>query len=467
MHFPEPVSGSHSISTSNGKFVLQPLTEESEPEASGVNTLSPLPKNSTTSLLNSDYYHHHHTELFRDGENSENSDADFDLSDFDGTTEINGNGASGEDWRKAARRKLVAKAKRAVEEAEKLESMMGVNENGRRAAAPPIEVDFSDESEVEDDAGLTRSSNFRRDHRHSIPDEDGNLGTNGEVTAATNGTHHPMSRDVFVPLEDETDIPTATKLSFSAPQTPVPTDPLPKESEEKTPIEKDISPRSISPPTDVEATAATNGARYSLSNHVFVPPNDDTHIPTTTKPSFSASQTPAPTEPLPEEPEDKSPIEKDIHSSPISPPTMTLPSINQILKGSSTPVRAIVNGLPSPTSVGHHHNISSKHNNMTSSNSSLQAQPQQQQPNGTSVSTGSASIPVSTTVQGRNETPPMEWSIKEVIDWLKSKGFDQNTCDKFNGEHIIFFSLTQKKKNNKPSNSFLTNRTRNHRRRPP
>jgi hypothetical protein len=301
----------------------------------------------------------------RDGANTENSDTDFDLSDFDGTG-INGN--DGEDWHKGARRKLAAKAKRAVEEAEKLEAMMGDNENGRRAIAPPIEVDFSDESEMEDDADLTRSSNFHRIHPH-IPEEDENVGTDGEATAATEGTRYST--------------------------------------------------------IDTLSTA-----------DVFAPPNDETDILTATKPTFSASQSPVPTEPLPEEPEEKPLVEKDIYPSPISPPTTTLPNIQQVLKRNSTPVREITNGLPSPASIGH---ISSKHNSMISSSSAPgmlvnAPQVQQQQSNSTSVVTGPASIPVSTTVQGRNETHPMEWSVKEVVDWLKSKGFDEDVCDKFVGE---------------------------------
>ena len=305
----------------------------------------------------------------RDGANTESSDTDFDLGDFDGTG-INGN--DGEDWHKGVRQKLAAKAKRAIEEAEKLEAMMGGNEIRRRAAAPPIKVDLSDESEVEDDADLTRSSNFHRNHPH-IPEEDENVGT---ASAATEGSRHSTTNtlstaDVFVPPNDETDIPIATKLSFSASQTPVPTEPLPEELEEK---------------------------------------------PLT--------------------------IEKDVFPRPISPPTTTLLNIQQILKRSSTPVREISNGLPFPTSVGQ------KHNGMTSSSApgmSLNAlQVQQQQLNSTSVYAEPASIPVSTTVQERNETPPMEWSINEVVDWLKSKGFDQDVCDKFIGEYIIPFSLTQK-----------------------
>ena len=311
----------------------------------------------------------------RDGANTENSDTDFDLSDFDGTG-MNGNDDDGEDWHKGARRKLAAKAKRAVEEAKKFEAMMGDNENGRRAIAPPIEVDFSDESEMEDDPDLTRSSNFYRNHPH-IPEEDEDVVRNGKTTAATNGTRYPT--------------------------------------------------------VDALSTA-----------DVFVPPNDETDIPTATKPSFSASQTPVPAESLPEEPEKKPPTpEKDIYPSPISPSTTTPANIQQILKRSSTPAREISNGLPSPASVGH---ISSKHNSMISSSSApgMLVNAQQHQANSTSAFTRPTSIPVSTAVQGRNETPPMEWSVKEVVDWLKSKGFDQDVCDKFTGEHIIPFCLTQK-----------------------
>jgi hypothetical protein len=31
-------------------------------------------------------------------------------------------------------------------------------------------------------------------------------------------------------------------------------------------------------------------------------------------------------------------------------------------------------------------------------------------------------------------THPSEWSVEEVVEWLKSKGFDESVCDKFVGE---------------------------------
>jgi hypothetical protein len=33
----------------------------------------------------------------------------------------------------------------------------------------------------------------------------------------------------------------------------------------------------------------------------------------------------------------------------------------------------------------------------------------------------------------KEKSPPNEWSIEEVVDWLKSKGFDQEVQDKFIG----------------------------------
>ena len=378
----------------------------------------------------------------------ENTDTDIDLSDFDGTG-INGNDK--EDWRKDARRNLAAKAKRAIEEAEKFESTSrrGDIKNGRWTIAPPIEVDFSEESEVED-AELTGSSDFHRNHLH-IPEKDEHVDTDGEAI------RYSMSTDIFVPPNDESNIPTATKASFSDSQSSLPTEPLREEAEEAPPIKKDIYPSPGSPDltrsskvhrnhslipevdenvgTNGEATAATGATRYSALTDVFVPPKDGTDIPTATKPSFSASQSPVPTEPLLEEPEEKPPpIEKDIHPSPIPPP-MTLPNIQQILKRSSTPVREISNGILSSASVG---GTGWKNDSIISSSSTPgmlvnALKVQQQQPNGTSFVIEPASIPVSSTAQGRNETLLIEWSVEDVVDWLKSKGFDQNVCDRFIG----------------------------------
>ena len=360
----------------------------------------------------------------RDGSNTKNSDTDF---DFDGTG-INGNNR--EVWRKGARRRLAEKAKRVLEEAEKLEAMMGDNVNGRRVITPPIGIDSREESEVEDGAVMTKSSNYY------IPEEDTNMGT---ATMAADSTPYPTvdtspTVDVVVPPKDETDIPTATKPSFSASQSPVPTKPLPEVAEEKP---KNIYLSPPSPTTslpNIEQILKPSTPEREIPNGLPTPPvghNSSEHN------SLTSSS------PAPEEPEKKPHLEKDIYPSPIPPPK-TLSNIQQILKPSNTPVREISNGLPTPTPVGH---ISSKHNGWTSSlpvpGMLVNVQVQQQQPISTSVLTGPASIPVSTT-QGRNETHPMEWSVKEVVYWLKSKGFDQDVCDKFIGEYMLSFCPTRK-----------------------
>ncbi|KAG5716742.1 Protein pob1 [Termitomyces sp. T112] len=91
------------------------------------------------------------------------TDTEYDMSDVD----VGPSTAGGETWHKGARTKLAERAKRAVEEAEKLEAMMnGASSRG----APPIDVEMSDESEGEEEY-TTHSGVFSRDHPH-IPEEE-------------------------------------------------------------------------------------------------------------------------------------------------------------------------------------------------------------------------------------------------------------------------------------------------------
>ena len=51
--------------------------------------------------------------------------------------------------------------------------------------------------------------------------------------------------------------------------------------------------------------------------------------------------------------------------------------------------------------------------------------------------------PVQESLTGCNKTLVTEWSVQEVVNWLKSRGFDQDVCDKFIGESNYFFRLTE------------------------
>jgi len=60
----------------------------------------------------------------------------------------------------------------------------------------------------------------------------------------------------------------------------------------------------------------------------------------------------------------------------------------------------------------------------------------------------------------KKEKSPTEWTVDDVIDWLKSKGFDQDVQTKFIGKLLCLFTFLR-------SRLTLHQRTRNHRRRPP
>ncbi|KAJ7601230.1 hypothetical protein C8J56DRAFT_912520 [Mycena floridula] len=116
------------------------------------------------------------------------SDTDFDDTD-DGRDD-------GEGWHKGARRKLAEKARRAVEEAEKLEMMM---EGSRR---PPLEVEFSDESDGEEEE--EEVTTFQKRYHSGIPEEEEPVEQETET----------VTDAIEVPARDETELPTATAGTF-------------------------------------------------------------------------------------------------------------------------------------------------------------------------------------------------------------------------------------------------------------
>ena len=287
---------------------------------------------------------------------------DFDFSDVEAPLEANG-----EDWHKNARRKLADKARMALESAQKLEQMMSEKELRR----PPIDVELSDESDIEDD--FTRVSKFHRNHPH-IMEEDENEEAEADShkvpPAAESERPSTFVNQVFLPAKDETDVPTATKSSFPFFSSPPPAvDPGPEQEPEKR-----ISSRA-------KSSYATPASPTSAG--VLPPPMPET-------------------------------------------------------KRSSVPVQGtpIVNGLPSPSvsSSSHFNNIMhSKHNSIISTSSAPAATaPAPQAPR------SPPQPPVLVTSPSRlKKTHPTEWSLEEVVEWLKTKGFDQDVCDKFTGN---FFS---------------------------
>lgn len=313
---------------------------------------------------------------------TETDDTDFDLSDLDGSI----NEGDKEGWHKNARRKLAAKARRAVEQAEQLEAIMNEGSSSmRRQIAPPIEAEMSDESDVDDDGDFTTSRRLQRRHPGILEEDENEVDEQGQ-----NHVHDRMSskgtsvteiqqpdNDLEMPPKDESQIPTATAQSpFHVPVEPAVAASTP--FSEETPQPNSFSQPAVEKPQD---------------RLQFVGSSDPTTVS-----SVPASQLAATI---------VSPYTTEEGQQRKSPPFAT-------------------NGLRS-TSGSTHPDAGAY-----LSNSAPQvaiAKPQVEQ-----------SQAVSPTDDLK--THPSEWSVEQVIEWLKGKGFDQDVCDKFVGT-LAFFIIKQ------------------------
>ena len=333
----------------------------------------------------------------------DDTDTDFDLSDVDTA----GDGPNGAHWHKDARAKLAAKARRAVEEAEKLEAMMSSNiaPGIQRSIAPPIEVELSDESDAEEE-DFTRASKFQRPHSYILE-------------------------------EDETEEPEAIN-----------------------------QPQAEPAPFETEASSFT-----AADNHVVVPPRDESDIATATatKLSFPVFAPPPPVAEVGSEKRVETPPSppKAAYLTPVSPPPAATTSAN-IVAIETAPKEPTVsaqeipltNGLSSPLASSQLANhIGSKHDSVVSS-APVPA------PVTVITTPAPARSPAPVTqIQQPPAAPdlkkshPSEWSVEQVIEWLKGRGFDQDVCDKFTGEffHAVDVANARAKK--------FRYRTRNHGRR--
>ncbi|KAJ7654825.1 hypothetical protein B0H17DRAFT_993337 [Mycena rosella] len=218
------------------------------------------------------------------------------------------------------------------------------------------------------------------------------------------------------------------------------------------------SSRMVAPPIDVELSGESdseddegedNFATSPLRDHPYIPEEEEPLDPvdqlgrmripeeepaTATAPSF--------------------PVHAEIPPTPVSPgipppPAVPLPPpVHQ--ERVSTPLRETLvpspgPGLPSPAPSGGAAAIGSKHSSIASSTALV--------PGGPSKPSSVASAPLSAVSEGRRRDDsghasgsggsangiskhPSEWTVEDVVDWLKSKGFDEDVCDKFTEQEI-------------------------------
>jgi hypothetical protein len=311
------------------------------------------------------------------------TDTDYDMSDVDGPDADGGQG-----WHKGARRKLAAKARKAVEEAEKLEAMIGgagIMEAERRIAVPPIEVEVSDESEDDDGDFTSHSSVYRREHPHITEEDDEEAApiqprneSSIEHDTPKRGSAGTQSGHEFTlthrDSSSEGQLVTATRSSF--PAIPSPALPFSAASTIQTPE-----------PVPTERVISSVSPRLVASRSISPAPLD---------PAIS-STFPEPT--------------RSIASSPLREPVMGLPSPT----GSFQWISA------NPTGV------LSKHSSVSSSKSPTPASALSQPP------VTASSMQPTLVEEKRGKADPGEWSVDDVVDWLKGKGFDKEVQDKFIG----------------------------------
>ncbi|KAF8652266.1 hypothetical protein AX16_004482 [Volvariella volvacea WC 439] len=329
----------------------------------------------------------------RDGE----TDTDIDLSDMD-TMDNSG----GEAWHADARKKLAEKARKAVEEAEKLEAMM----NGNRVVAPPIDVELSDESDDEDGVRSHRDDNTGRSalfyREHPIPEEEeesdvdlrrisvGRKEPNepktdlaGKLTSSPEPQFQELGSSTRNPETPEPQTATATQSTF--PKIPSPS---PSPSPSPTPMT----------PTIMAAMPVPNGAAKEPARLSF-----------------------------------PAPISPNLSQSHITTPPRSEPS------RSATPQRNSYNAMPSPSPTG---SINGRSQSLPRQNSTPFVRPSSplaQMPSPPPVMPAprvQSPPPAPLEKKAKEKAPPVEWSVDDVVDWLKSKGFDKDVCDKFTEQEI-------------------------------
>lgn len=247
-----------------------------------------------------------------------------------------------------------------------------------RSLAPPIDIEMSDESEAEEvDDSFQNMHRFTRDHPH-IPEEDEEDNDNdGAVTLSHRKRNLSMTSPVTLPLQD---------VTFVSSNDGEQTAKVHKTSFSVTPTSRAISPA---------LTGHERNASQSRSAPVTPMVNIFAPVPVTAV-EPSSIQLPASPEPT-------------THAT----PTPVIREIRQVSNAVSSPTPRVVS--PPPTS---------KHNSVASS--------------GQVSSTSMPQTPSEFTREGSpmKPAPPSEWSVEEVIDWLKSKGFGQDVCDKFIEQEI-------------------------------
>lgn len=342
------------------------------------------------------------------------------------------------DWHRETRRRLF----------ETVDAMHPDEE--QEPARMPLEVEFSDESDAEDEHGF-----HHHHHHHDAPPSD------------------LLSRIQEATVNVEPATPEQEKSSINRPTTPVVVPPTPP------PPVRVATPPIVSPdPITTSPQNTTVVAPHNINTETPVKAPDPAQVFSPTTSAFSAASSPtSPTTPnLGFSSHPFSNVEPVIQSQiyiPENSHTPT-PAATAVASGFPTPTAGLVNGAllqrsitPTPTastlslstqetattsapsvskpnasSISSAHTAASFASAPAQSNTSFSSPPMvnaQLQPLSSNVSSfpstpGSVLLNSPYSLQGT--TKPSEWTVDQVIEWARSKGFDESICGKFRGQRF-------------------------------
>lgn len=238
-----------------------------------------------------------------------------------------------------------------------------------------------------------------------------------EAMMEQRSTAPPIDVELSDESEDEGDIDYTSRSNFHR------THPhIPEEDEEEAPPAEAIDHKQ-EPSSATASTLTPHAAARSISSipsQVETTPQpkveDMPEVRTATQPTFS---------PLPLVVEPSLPVER-IPTGPT--PAAAAEDSSAVADTSNrhsapTPLSELSN-LPSPTGSTHASgfHVNAPFQPISASSTGTSTNP-------TSVSTNQLTSPQSS----KEKKPANEWSVEEVVDWLKTKGFDQDVCGKFIG----------------------------------
>jgi hypothetical protein len=282
--------------------------------------------------------------------------------------------AGGEGWHKSARQKLAEKAKKVVAARDAADGRVPM-----RSSAPPIDVELSDDSEDEGDGPSPETSpnGHRSRHHPHIPEEE-----EGDTTAPRSQVDHKVSYSPSIQPSERFIVPSPVSTA------PRPASELTEDMATEPGIRTATQPsfpqneRGRTPENNSSLPSPVSPGRRGISNGISTAVNDAAIQP-------SSAQ-------------------------------LVFPSKSQTLS-----LQEIAGVLPSPaaSSNGHRHGYS-----MSSATSSGRFATSSPLPT-------LRSTDVSANKKSRN-VHPAEWTVEEVVDWLRSKGFDDSVCDQFIEQEI-------------------------------